>query len=198
MKRNYALIGSVSAFAVSFLSFWYADVLFNRFFVLGLLPLAVSVLLLLGSLCLSIVTIINKPSVMKSYFPIVISMASILVLLAFPFRKARVNLEMQLFEKGRTQVVEMVKNGEILSGDWGNAELPLRFTHLSSDGNIFIYQNDAEQIISFWVFRGMLSGSVELIYSSGDEKLIRENEPDHSIASIEKLKEHWYLVETEY
>ena len=85
MKRNYALIGSVSAFAVSFLSFWYADVLFNRFFVLGLLPLAVSVLLLLGSLCLSIVTIINKPSVMKSYFPIVISMASILVLLAFPF-----------------------------------------------------------------------------------------------------------------
>ncbi len=198
MKKNFAVIRSICVFTVSFLSFWFADDLFNRLFVLGLLPLVVSVLYLLGSLIVSMVAIIRKPSVLKNYLPFVISLISIIVLLNFPFRNAKVKLELKLYDKGRTRIVEMVKSGDIISNDWGNAELPDRFDHLSSDGNIFIYQNDDEQVISFWVFRGMLSGSVQLIYSSKDENLIFENETEHSIVSIEKLKEHWYLVETDY
>lgn len=198
MKKNFALIFSVCAFIISFVSFWFSDVLFNRFFVFGLIPMAASVLSLLGSLIVSIVTVFRKPSAIKSYLAVVISLFSIIVLLSFPFRNAKVNLELELYDKGRNQVIEMVKSGDIVSSDWGNAELPIRFNHLSSDGNIFIYQNDDEQVISFWVFRGMLSGSVQLVYSSKDEKLIYENEEGHSIVSIEKLKGHWYLVETDY
>lgn len=116
----------------------------------------------------------------------------------FPFRTAKVNLELSLFEKYRLEVVEKVKDGELIVDSFGNSELPKGYGHLSSDGNIFVYQNDNEQVISFWVFRGMLSGSVELIYSSGDESLIYSNERGHPIVNIDKLKDNWYLVYTDY
>ena len=198
MKKISALILSLCAFAAVFLSFWYNDVLFNRLFVFGLIPMALSVLLLFGSLIVSIIVIARKPSILKSYLPIVISIITVLIIFVFPFRKAKVNLELQLFDKARMHVIEMVKNDEIIPDRIGNAELPFGFRHISSDGNIFIYQNDEEQLISFWVFRGMLSGSVQLIYSSKDENLIYDNEEGHSIESIKELKDHWYLVETDY
>jgi hypothetical protein len=198
MKKISALILSLCAFAAVFLSFWYNDVLFNRLFVFGLIPMALSVLLLFGSLIMSIIVIARKPSILKSYLPIVISIITVLIIFVFPFRKAKVNLELQLFDKARMHVIEMVKNDEIIPDRIGNAELPFGFRHISSDGNIFIYQNDEEQVISFWVFRGMFSGSVQLIYSSKDENLIYDNEEGHSIVSIEELKDHWYLVETDY
>lgn len=198
MKKISALILSLCAFAAVVLSFWYNDVLFNRLFVFGLIPMALSVLLLFGSLIVSIIVIARKPSILKSYLPIVISIITVLIIFVFPFRKAKVNLELQLFDKARMHVIEMVKNDEIIPDRIGNAELPFGFRHISSDGNIFIYQNDEEQVISFWVFRGMLSGSVQLIYSSKDENLIYDNEEGHSIESIEELEDHWYLVETDY
>lgn len=52
--------------------------------------------------------------------------------------------------------------------------------------------------VSFWVFRGMQSGSAELIYSTGGEKIIETNETGHPIISIEKLKDNWYYVITDY
>jgi len=198
MKRNFALIFSICSFLMCFVSFWFSDVLFNRFFVLGLIPVVVSVSCLLGSLIVSIAAVFCKPCTIKNCLPVVIFIVLIIVLLVFPFRYAKLNLELELLDSDRMQVVEMVKNGDIISSDWGNAELPPDYTHLSSDGHIFIYQNDEEQVISFWVFRGMLSGSVQLIYSSKDESMIYENEDRHAIASIEMLKEHWYLVETDY
>lgn len=198
MKAKFTFILSTCAFIISFLYFWFADYLFDRLFVLGLLPFVVSVLSLLGSFIVAIVTVFQKPSEFKGYLPLLISLLLIIIIFVFPFRSARVNLEFTLYDKERAEIVEMVKNGDIVSNDWGNAELPVQFRHLSSDGNIFIYQNDEEQVISFWVFRGLLSGSVELIYSSKDENLIYANETGHSINTIEKLNEHWYLVETDY
>ena len=90
----------------------------------------------------------------------------------------------------------MVRNNEIKTYSGKNARLPGKYNFTSSDGEIHIYQNDDEQVICFWVFRGMLSGSVELVYISGNESLIYDNILD--IYSVDKLKEHWYLVETEY
>lgn len=198
MKKNDALMFSIVAFGISFGAFWFSDVLIDRFFVFGFIPMAVAVLSLLVSFIVSIITVFRKPSVYKSYLAVAVSVFSVLVLLYFPFRDAKVHLELELYDKARSQVVEMVKSGDIISEDWGNAALPARFRHLSSDGNIFIYQNDEEQVISIWVFRGLLSGSVQLIYSSQDESLIYKNETPHEIESIDKLKEHWYLVETDY
>lgn len=54
-----------------------------------------------------------------------------------------------------------------------------KYKYVSSDGEIYVYQNDENgTVIGFWILRGMLSGSVELIYSEGEENLIRENNWD--------------------
>ena len=62
-----------------------------------------------------------------------------------------------------------------------------------------MYINDKEgQVICFWIFRGMLSGSHQMIYSSNGEKLIKENETGHPIISVKNLKDNWYYVKTDY
>ena len=39
---------------------------------------------------------------------------------------------------------------------------------------------------------------VQLMYSSGAEALIYKNETGHKITYVEKLKDNWYWVETDY
>jgi len=53
-------------------------------------------------------------------------------------------------------------------------------------------------MIGFLIFRGMLSGSTQLIYTSLDYNLIEENIDKDSIIEVKKLKENWYYVITEY
>ncbi len=198
MKRYVLLIISACAFVFSFICFWFNDSLFNRFFIFGLLPLLVSVVALAAVIVTAIVLIIINRSRLVNCFSLLISLLAVVLIFVFPFRTARVNLELHLFENARLQVVEMVEDGRIIPDKLGNAALPMRYNHVSSDGNIYVYQNDEEQLISFWVFRGMLSGSVELIYSSKDISLIYANDSIYPITHIEELKEHWYLVETDY
>lgn len=93
----------------------------------------------------------------------------------------------------------MIKSNELKSDEIGNVTLPNKYKKLSTSGQIFIYQNNEEgQVIGFWVFRGMLSGSIKVIYSTGGEDLIKNNEKGHPIIKIEKLKDNWYYVETDY
>ncbi|MBQ3263020.1 MAG: hypothetical protein IJH52_07580 [Oscillospiraceae bacterium] len=88
----------------------------------------------------------------------------------------------------------MIQSHQLQPDGLGNVDLPAGYRRLSSDGEVFVYQNDKNgQVICFWVFRGMMSGSFELIYSSGGEELIRANE---TVVNIEQLKENWYYVET--
>ncbi|MBR5093833.1 MAG: hypothetical protein IK095_01935 [Oscillospiraceae bacterium] len=93
----------------------------------------------------------------------------------------------------------MIRNDQLSAKDGiGNIDLPMGYRRLSSDGQVFLYENDENgQVVCFWVFRGMLSGSFELIYSSGGEELIRANEKKIYVVRIEKLKENWYYVETD-
>lgn len=44
----------------------------------------------------------------------------------------------------------------------------------------------------------MMSPSKMLIYSSQGEELIFENIGENWIANIERLKDSWYLVQTDY
>ncbi len=105
--------------------------------------------------------------------------------------------DLKFHEKEMLEIIEKVKNDEFSHDELGNVDLPDNYKSLSNTGQVFVTKNDEEgQVIIFWIFRGMLSGSVELIYSTGGEKLIKDNET--GIVSIEKLKENWYYVQTDY
>lgn len=197
MKRYVLLILSVLLLIVSFAAAWYNDHLFNHLFVL-VIPID---LMLLGCfivlLVLCIIRIIKQKEYVNFWSLAVLALLAVLIV-RFPFRDARVQLELNRFEADRLEIVEMIRTHQLQPYDSiGNVDLPAGYRRLSSDGEVFVYQNDKHgQVICFWVFRGMNSGSLELVYSSGGEELIRAHEFTINIDNIEQLKEHWYYVET--
>lgn len=198
MKKNILLILSVIILIFSFLNSWYSDWLFNH---LWLLTLLINIPLFIGyCVCLifSIKQIMKKNKIFINYLPIIILLITAILTIFFPFRKVKTKIELILYEKQRNEIIEKVKNNEYSYYYEGNIKLP-KYKYVSSDGEIYVYQNDENgTVIGFWIFRGMLSGSVELIYSDGEENLIRENELGYPIIKIDKLKDNWYYVETDY
>lgn len=198
MKKYRFLIYSGVTFVLDFIFFWFSDMIFDRLFVFGMIPICIALLMLICGLIIAIIRIVKHRKDKKNYIAFAIFVVTAITIMFFPFRTAKVKFELPVYEEKRLQIVEMVANGDLEYDGTGNAELPKGYKHLSSDGNIYVYQNNDEQVVSFWVFRGMLSGSVELMYSSQGEELIYANESGHPIAEIEMLKDHWYLVHTDY
>lgn len=192
------LIVSIILFILNFLLGWYGDVLLDNLFVFQLIPEAF--VFLLNIVVILVACIMRKNNKTKlTLISIIIVIISLILRFIFPFRNVKTILELYIYEEERLQIVEKVKNNEIETDENGNADLPKNLRKLSSDGEITVYQNDENgQVICFWVFRGMLSGSHQLMYSSNGEKLIRENETGHPITKIKKLKDNWYYVETDY
>ena len=199
MKKHILLIMSIILLMVSFTVAWYSDYLFNQIFVL-VIPLYVLLFACFIVLLVLSIKRIVKQKEYSNYITFAVLALIVVLVVFFPFRNAKVKYELNRFEPDRLEIVEMIKTGELQPKDEiGNVVLPLGYGRLSSDGEVFVYQNDENgQVIGFWVFRGMLSGSIQLIYSSGGEDLIWANETGHPITKIERLKENWFYVETDY
>lgn len=199
MKKYLLLILSILLLLISFAAAWYSDLLFDALFVL-VIPI-----FLFLFICFIVLLVISIRRLIKYKERLCFASIAILALLLalivwFPSRDARVKVELSCLEADRLKIVEMIRTDQLRPKDnIGNIDLPTGYKKLSSSGEVFQYQNDASgQVIGFWVFRGMLSGSIELIYSSGGEDLIWANERNIGpITKIEKLKEYWYYVETD-
>lgn len=166
MKRYGLFLLAIAAFVFNMVCFWYADVLFNRFFILGWIPTGFSLMMLIFSAAVSVVCFVRGKGRWQCMLALLICILTVILIVFFPFRMAKVKTEMVLFEKDRMQIVERISAGSLTPDDYGNVRLPWKYRRTSSDGEVYVYQNNDEQVIGFWVFRGMLSGSVELIYSS--------------------------------
>ncbi len=196
MTKYVLPILSAMLLLVTFVVAWYDDVLFSRFWVLHLPIYPILLGWFIALLVASIVFIIKEKQYVN-FISLGILLLLVLMVLLFPFRFAKARLESILFEKDRMKVVEMIMNDETTQGYGGNYNLPVGYRRLSSDGRqAYVYWNDGdEQVIGFWVFRGMLSGSVQVIYSTGGEELMRSRMGTHELSRIDKLKENWYYVE---
>lgn len=197
-KKYSNLILSILILVFSFIKCWYSDYLLNLLFVFYII---LDLILLIGYFICLIKNVRNlkqKINIINIITTIMLVIIAILVLF-FPFRDAKIKYELNLYEKDRLKVVDMIKNNELKFDEIGNVTLPNKYKKVSTSGQVFIYQNsDKEQVIGFWVFRGVLSGSIEVIYSTGGVELIKSNEKGHSITKIEKIKDNWYYVETDY
>jgi len=192
------LIVSLILFVLNFLLGWYRDVLLDNLFIFQLIPEAF--VFLLNIVILLVASIIRKTNKSKLILiAIIIGIISAVFRFIFPFRNVKTIFELYVYEDKRLEIIEKVKNNKIEIDENGNVDLPKKLKKLSSSGEITVYQNDEDgQVICFWIFRGMLSGSHQLMYSSNGEKLIKENETGHPIINIKKLKDNWYYVKTDY
>lgn len=189
---------AIIIFILTFFMGWNSDKIYDRIF---FVPIFLDGFIILLNLIFILFAIISR-RISKSKLTligIIIIIISIICRFVFPFRNVRTALELYIYEDERLYIIEKVKDNKIEIDANGNANLPKKLKKVSSDGKITVYQNnDDGQVICFWIFRGLLSGSNQLMYSTGGEKLIRENETGHPIIQIKKLKDNWYYVETDY
>ena len=198
MKKYILLIISVIVMILSFLNSWFSDQLLDSLFIFALIPSLVLFVGWIVCLVLSITKLINDRNVFNIISFIVVILTALLVLL-FPFRESKVRLELNLYEEERLEIIKMIEDNKLKVDELGNVELPDKYKNVSTSEEVAVYQNDEDgKVIGFWVFRGMQSGSVQLIYSTGGEQLIRDNETGHPIVNVDKLKDNWYYVVTDY
>jgi len=195
MKKYKILIISILTLIISFVRSWYSDFLFDKLFIFYSIPNLLLFVLFNYCFITSLIKIVKERKLIN-VVSIIVLLCSVLLFFFFPFRKVKTNYELNSFEM---EIIDKIIYNELKPDDFGNVKLPKEYKKYSMSGEVTIYQNDKEgQVICFWIFRGMQSGSVQLIYSTGGEKLIKDNEKGHPIASIEKLKDNWYYVETDY
>lgn len=198
MKKYSLLLLSILLLIVCFLLGWYYDrlastaLIFSAFAVI-LILLACYVILLV--LC---VFRIIKHKAYINFFSIGFLGLLILLLLKFPFRDAKVKYELDRYEADRLKIVDLIADGQLTPDQLGNVDLPLGVRRVSASGQALVLQNDDRgQVVAFWIFRGMLSGSIFLVYSSGGEELIRASQEGPFITRIEQVRDTWYYVETD-
>lgn len=198
MKKYILLFVSVIVLILSFLNSWFSDMLFDSLFIFALIP---SLVLFAGwiiCLVLSVIKIIKNKNGFN-IISLIVTVLTALLILFFPFREAKVRFELNLYEEERLEVIKMIEDNKLKVDDLGNVKLPNKYKKVSTNREVSVYQNDEDgKVIGFWVFRGMLSGSVQLVYSTGGEEIIRSSEIEHPIVSIDKLKDNWYYVVTDY
>ena len=200
-SKNKSIILIIFSFiflVTSFFNSWYSDQIFDSLFLLALVSNIVLMILFNVLMILSIVLIV-KNKIYSNFISVIILLTSIVLFLCFPFREIKVKYEVNAYEKQRLEIIELIKIEKLKADEYGNVSLPKKYKIYSVSGEVYLYQNNEEgQVIGFWVFRGMVSGSIELIYSTGGEELIKANESGHPITKIEQLKDKWYLVEKDY
>lgn len=197
-KENKYLIIAILVFILCFLYNWYIDIILQMLFSLIVIPIIILFLIYNIFLILTIIDAV-KTKKKSSVYSLIIYIIIPLFSLFFPFRKCRVNLEMVLYKNEREEIISKIKDKEYISDEYGNIVLPKIFKKVSTSGEVTVYENDNDSVlICFWIMRGVLSGSVQLMYSSGAEALIYKNETGHKITYVEKLKDNWYWVETDY
>jgi len=198
MKKYKILIISILTLIISFIRSWYSDFLFDKLFIFISIPNLFLFLLFNYCFITSLIKIVKERELIN-VVSIIVLLCSVLLFFFFPFRKVKTTYELNSYEKARLEIIDKITNNELKPDDLGNVKLPKEYKKYSMSGEVTVYQNDKEgQVICFWIFRGMQSGSVQLMYSTGGEKLIKDNENGHPIINIEKLKDNWYYVETDY
>ena len=198
MKKYLMLILSILLLIITFIYNWFSDQLLDLLFVYILIPNFVLFIAFIICFVLNIRKFIMQKNAIN-FSSLIVSIIIILLVLFFPFREIKTRLEFNLYIDKRNQVIELIKNNKINVNDYNNAPLPDNLKDVSMSGEVYVYQNDENDIqICFWILRGLLSNSTELIYSSGGEELIRSNINEESIVNIKKIKNNWYYVITDY
>lgn len=191
-KKKYSLLISSILFLIgSFIFNWYTyDISIILFILLFVI--------FHGLFIIIIINCIKKISVNKtiSFISIFIMLLTIILHFNFPFEEIKLNVEWNKYDELRYEVINLVKEDKLeFDLDTKIAILPNNYKKISQTGEILIYENSSEnQMIGFFINRGMLSGSKILIYSTGGSELIEDNEK--YIKNIKKIRDNWYYVET--
>lgn len=94
----------------------------------------------------------------------------------------------------RTEVVNLIKEGKLVSDDYNNISLPKKYKKLSNDGEAHVYKNEEDNlIIGFTISRGINTDSKYYFYSSkGQDAIIEELGEEY--CDVSHVYDNWFYV----
>ena len=173
INQNKALRNSIIILMITILIKWFQDDLIDAipFYMVMIISLIEFFIIIV--VIRQILTDISK----KDYLSLIVSIVTIVLIIFIPFRKIRTNVELNIYDKPRLEVINLVKNDKLKSDEHNNIVLPKKYKRVSASGEVHLYYKDEDNIVlGFWIFRGIVgSGTTQLIYTSFDDKLLKEN-----------------------
>ena len=165
-----------------FLSNWYKDNIYLIFYIIIRLILIISCMYYFYKLYK-----LKKKNIITLLFILT------LFLFFYDFRLIKTKIELNIFKTQRNIIIQKIKNNEFKYYYKNNIKLS-KYKYTSNDGEIYVYKNDTEgQVISFWIYRGLMSDSIQLIYTT-DEDLLEKN--IKNINKGVKLNKNWFYITT--
>ena len=163
-NKRFLIISCLVLLIICFFVNWYKDNIAMTIGVFFCLFIRIVLLIILLNLLLMII----KNKKISNYFLLMILL--IFVVSFIDFRFVKVKYELKKYENQTYEIINDIRH----SG-YNNENVKLsKYQNTSNDKSVFVYQNNEDQVISFWIYRG-LKNTVELIYSSQDENLIYDN-----------------------
>ena len=115
----------------------------------------------------------------------------------FPFVQVKAYIEYFLYKNERNVVVEKLKTGELQpSANWDLNLDEEEYDQAVQNGHVYKLGSSG-QVVAFRIGKNLFGGMADLVYSSGGEEMIRENEGPQRVLSISKVFDDWYCVEIE-
>lgn len=146
------------------------------------------------AVCITIIIIylLIKRIKINKYVKIFVFIVCIIILLSdYKIIKCKINLF--LFKDKYNEIIEMVNKNEIETYDGYNAKLP-KYSYLSSDKEISIYNLGDDNVVGFWIYRGIsISSSMQIIFFDSKETrdaFLEEN----MIKKYYSINNSWYII----
>ena len=175
MKNYRLLIISILFSLLTFLYNWYQYNIEDFNLVLCII-LFISIFVLFNIIFLkTLINIRNKNFI--DILTLFILFIMIMINYNFNFKEIKLNVEWDKYYEKRKEVIKLVKDDKLgCIGDSNLAILPNNLKKVSQTGEIIIYKNDKyNQVIGFYIHRGIIDGDSDLIiYSNKDKSIIKE------------------------
>jgi hypothetical protein len=99
-----------------------------------------------------------------SVIPLIICSFSIILLLVFPFHENALNRNFQKYLELRMQVIQNIKNENLVPEEMGNVILPEKYVDTSKGGRIFIATFEGNDVVYFYTDEGLLEHSSGFVF----------------------------------
>ena len=126
MKKYITLIISILVLILSFTKSWYSDFLFDKLFIFYIISNFILFVMFIFCFITSLRKMTSKYELIN-ILSIIILLISVLLFIFFPFRKIKVNYELNKYEKARLEIVDKIILGELKADDLGNIKLPNKY-----------------------------------------------------------------------
>lgn len=197
LKINFGLTKCCLIYSIlSILFYWFFDVLGNNdtlFFIPFVLVIVqvICFIILLFNIIYNFFKMKEKIKFIRCFIILIIPTV-ILLFVDLRFEKSKIDT--YILENRRMKIIEAINPDNYKNGIT-EIDISKQQSFGSHINSLMLYKNNDSIAFGFYVFRGVLCGSVQIVYSKLDkDKLMEEIK---YIVNIKEIKENWYYIETE-